>query len=140
MDTVSYDSINAFVILLNELYEKEKNNFFNFNLDFLNLYCEWNNEETDLSEIIEDLTILSAPNEILQKIKSLNINGISAVPKTLIAKDIWNAEKLELSINKMDDSIKNGEYNLTLTYAYSCLEGIFKAFIEKKYSRKNRRN
>lgn len=136
MDTVRWDSIDTFVILLNELFEKEKNNFFNFNLDFLTIYCDWDKEETDLSEIIEDLTILSAPNSILEKIKKLNHNGISPVPKTKISEYIWNAEKLELSINKMDDSIKNGEYNLTLTYAYSCLEGLFRAFIEKNIPEK----
>ena len=63
--------------------------------------------------LIEDLTILSAPNSILEKIKKLNHNGISPVPKTKISEYIWNAEKLKLSINKMDNSIKNGEYNLT---------------------------
>ena len=33
---------------------------------------------------------------------------------------------------KMDLSIKNEEYNLTLTYAYSCLEGLFKAYTSLK--------
>ena len=34
----------------------------------------------------------------------------------------------------MDKTIKDKEYNLTLTYAYSCLEGIFKAYIYNNIS------
>lgn len=35
----------------------------------------------------------------------------------------------------MEKTILNGEYNLTLTYAYSCLEGLFKAYIHSNISK-----
>lgn len=37
----------------------------------------------------------------------------------------------------MDLSIKSTEFNLTLTYAYSCLEGLYKAFINEKIPEKS---
>lgn len=52
---------------------------------------------------------------------------ISAMPD-----EIWNADRLQSMLSKMDTAIHKGEYNLTLTYYYSALEGLFKSFIKEK--------
>ena len=39
----------------------------------------------------------------------------------------------------MDSSIKRKEYNMTVTYAYYCLEGLYKAFISEKVPEKKGR-
>jgi len=54
------------------------------------------------------------------------------VPISIIPENLWNADKLKDFIERMDKSIKESDYNLTLTLAYSCLEGFYKAFLKDK--------
>lgn len=124
-----FDSLDALVLLLNHLHKNSQNNFFFFIYDLLVAYTEWNKEDLQVNEIAEDLELLNAPNEILENIIKLGNSYSNPVPKSRIPENIWNAEKLDGVLNKMDSSIKNGEYNLTITYAYSCLEGLYKAFL-----------
>jgi HEPN domain-containing protein len=72
----------------------------------------------------------------LENIFKLGCYYSNPVPKSRIPDSIWNAEKLDSVLNKMDLSIKNGEYNLTITYAYSCLEGLYKAFLIERIPEK----
>lgn len=64
----------------------------------------------------------------------LNLTGSSqssapvATPKVPV--DAWNADKLRDFLERMDNSITQKNYNRTLTLAYSCLEGVFKAYIQ----------
>lgn len=61
------------------------------------------------------------------------INGanLNSVPKNNFQDDIWNAQRLNRITNDIDKSIELGEFNRTVTLAYTCLEGLFKAYINK---------
>jgi HEPN domain-containing protein len=131
-----YDSLDALVLWLNHLHKTSQNNFFYFINDLLRTYTEWNKEDLRVNEIIEDIELLDAPFEILENIFKLGCYYSNPVPKSRIPDSIWNAEKLDSVLNKMDLSIKNGEYNLTITYAYSCLEGLYKAFLIERIPEK----
>ena len=138
MDHEKYDSIDTLINASNILYTEYFNDFFYFINDFLFTFCNWKKEKINLDNLIEDLELLSAPKKILEKLESqLNISNSKPVENSNVAEHIWNSEKLEQNILKMDKSIKSGEYNLTLTYAYSCLEGIFKAYIHNNISKDN---
>ncbi len=137
IDHKSADSIDALVVILNLLYKSNEIAFFNFIYEFLSSYTEWIKEDIDIKEIVIDLNLLLAPVDIIEKIKKLENYNLSPVPKSEIPESTWNAEKLELALNKMDLSIRNKEYNLTLTYSYSCLEGLFKAFVKSKIPEKS---
>ncbi len=131
-DHEKYDSIDTFSLVSNELYTDYLDNFFYFIRDFLYAFGVWKKEDQNLDEIIEDLELLSSPNEIIEYLTNELSNFHSKpVSNSEIPKTIWNSEKLEQYLNNMDKSIKNKEYNLTLTYAYSCLEGMFKAYVNK---------
>lgn len=129
MDHEKYDSIDALILLMNDLYENYRNQFFPFIRDFIHNFSEWNKESFDTSEIEEDLELLNCPPDIVDFINSLGNHRDIAVPKSEVPIIIDDAKKLEECIDKMDRSIREEEFNLTLTYAYSSLEGIFKAYI-----------
>jgi len=129
MDHVKYDCIGGLNLLMNHFYENT-DKFYLFIQDLINWFSEWTNEPLELNEIIEDLEILGCPDEITNFIVGLGRNDKISVPKSIVTADVWNSKKLEECLNKMDITIKDGEFNLTLTYAYTCLEGIFKAYIK----------
>ncbi|MBL7967569.1 MAG: hypothetical protein JNK09_11260 [Prolixibacteraceae bacterium] len=137
LDHESVDSIEVLVSILNQLYRVNELTFFDFVYEFLTKYTEWAKEDIDIKEITIDLNLLSAPSDIIEKIKKLENFYSSPVPKSEIPDSVWSAEKLETVLNKMDLSIDKKEYNLTLTYAYSCLEGLFKSFIKSKIPEKS---
>jgi len=53
-------------------------------------------------------------------------------PQATIPQDLWNADRLIDYLERMDASINNGNYEYTLTLAYTCLEGFYKSFIREK--------
>ena len=129
MDHEKYDSIDALNLLMNDLYENYHNQFFQFIRDFIYNFSSWNKEPFETTELEEDLELLNCPPDIIEFIRKLGNNKDIAVPKSEVPLIIDNAKKLEECIDKMDKSIREEEFNLTLTYAYSSLEGIFKAYI-----------
>ena len=54
------------------------------------------------------------------------------VPQAEIPNNIWNADRLINYLERMDASINEGNYELALTLAYTCLEGFYKSFIREK--------
>ncbi len=131
LDHDYFDSIDAMVLILNHLFTKSRVNFYHYVHDILLTYTEWKKEDLKVKNIVNDLELLSPPREIIDKIEYLSNIYSKPVPKTEIPEHIWNADKLDVVIKKMDSSIQNHEYNLTVTYAYSCLEGLFKAYIKE---------
>lgn len=131
MDHEKYDSEDTLNLVMNDLYENYHNQFFNFIRDFLYTFSQWNKTPISTSELIEDLELLNCPKDTLEFIENLDNHKKIAVPKSEIPSIVDNAKKLKNCIDKMDKSIEDSEFNLTLTYAYSSLEGIFKAYIEK---------
>jgi len=124
-----YDSVSALIILLNAFWVNNKAHFYGFSTDLLVLYSEWSNQIIDMKEINDDLVLLNFPQEHINILLQLNFKG---VPKINVPEEIWNSNKLNDYLRKMDNSINSKEYKLTLTYAYTCLEGLYKSYIKQK--------
>lgn len=120
-----FDSIEDLGLILNRLYQSDRGNFFGFVHDLLLIYTQWSKKDLWVKDVLDDLALLSAPENIVSGIEKLGNYFSTPVPKTSIPEKIGNSEKPESFLRKMDDSIKKEEYNTTLTYAYSCLEGLY---------------
>lgn len=127
-----FDSLDALTALLNKLYEDKNGVFFSFVELILFGYTEWSKKDLYVKNILEDLELLSAPVATIDNITQLGNYYSVAVPKVTVPDTVWNSEKLDSFLKKMDESIKQENYSLTLTYAYSCLEGLYKSFINEK--------
>ncbi|QDF76946.1 MULTISPECIES: hypothetical protein [Shewanella] len=66
-----------------------------------------------------------------QELRSYLFGGGNPVPKAQVPSDSWNSEKLNASISKIDNAIDSNNFNSALTLAYSCLEGLYKAYVRK---------
>jgi hypothetical protein len=79
-------------------------------------------------------TAVNIDPEKIQAIRSLLIPTSQNVqgPQAIIPQELWNADRLIEYLEKMDTSISEGNYEHTLTIAYTCLEGFFKTFIRSK--------
>lgn len=53
-------------------------------------------------------------------------------PQAIVPQEIWNADRLIEYLERLDTTIEQGNYEYTLTLAYTCLEGFYKAFIREK--------
>ena len=129
IDHAYLDSIAATVVLLNALWQERKEHFYAFSADLLTDFSEWSGQVIDMTEISKDLELLNFPDEYKKNLLQLSNKG---VPKTEFPKDILDSNLLYDYLIKMDDSINSKDYKLTLTYAYTCLEGIYKTFIKHK--------
>lgn len=137
MDVQAVDSEDGFTIALNYIYENyPKEAFFNLIITILEAYTNWRKKDLYITEFKKDLSILGTPKEYITKLEKLSSVFSNSVPRSTLPDTIWNSEKLEDVLMKMDESIKNGDYNLTLTYAYTSLEGLFKSFIKENIPEK----
>lgn len=127
-----FDSLDALTALLNKLYEDKNGSFFYFIELILFGYTEWSKKDLSVKNILGDLELLSAPIDTINNITQLGNYYSVAVPTVTVPDTVWNSEKLDSFLKKMDESIKQENYSLTLTYAYSCLEGLYKSFINEK--------
>ena len=57
--------------------------------------------------------------------------GGTAVPTTVIPKNLWSSEKLNLSLKEIDNAIDMQQFNRAVTLAYTCLEGLYKAYVQE---------
>jgi hypothetical protein len=55
-------------------------------------------------------------------------------PTTVIPQSLWSSEKLNLSLKDIDYAIDNKEFNRAVTLSYTCLEGLYKTYIQKYVS------
>ncbi|GMU85760.1 MAG: hypothetical protein AMXMBFR48_10020 [Ignavibacteriales bacterium] len=53
-------------------------------------------------------------------------------PQAVIPNDLWNADRLVDYLEKMDSAITQGNFEYSLSLAYTCLEGFYKSFIKEK--------
>ena len=94
-------------------------------------------EQTEEDRITIVNRILDAI-EHLEPEKSIAIRNIinpdqrTVGPQAEIPADLWNAERLTEYLENLDESINEGNYEYTLTLAYTCLEGFYKSFILEK--------
>lgn len=71
-----------------------------------------------------------APNEV-DAIRAIVFGGGFAVPTTIVPLDLWNSNKLNTSLHDIDRAIDAQQFNRATTLAYTCLEGLYKAYIRK---------
>jgi hypothetical protein len=64
-------------------------------------------------------------------IRSIVFGGGYAVPTTVVPVDLWNSEKLNNSLKDIDHAIDAHHYNRATTLSYTCLEGLYKAYVLK---------
>jgi hypothetical protein len=65
------------------------------------------------------------------KIRDIVFGGGRAVPTTFVPVDIWNSEKLNKSLKDIDHAIDAQQYNRATSLSYTCLEGLYKAYVRK---------
>jgi hypothetical protein len=70
-------------------------------------------------------------------IRAIVFGGGYAVPVTVVPVDIWNSEKLNKSLKDIDQAIDAHQYNRATTLSYTCLEGLYKAYVRKHVSEQN---
>lgn len=71
-----------------------------------------------------------APNEV-DAIRSIVFGGGHAVPTTIVPLDLWNSEKLNASLKDIDLAIDARQFNRATTLSYTCLEGLYKAYVRR---------
>lgn len=64
-------------------------------------------------------------------IRAIVFGGGNAVPTTVVPVDLWSSEKLNNSLRDIDHAIDAQQFNRATTLAYTCLEGLYKAYIHK---------
>jgi hypothetical protein len=64
-------------------------------------------------------------------IRAIVFGGGYAVPTTVVPVDLWNSEKLNNSLKDIDHAIDAQQYNRATTLSYTCLEGLYKAYVRK---------
>ncbi len=69
--------------------------------------------------------------EAVDGIRSVVFGGGSAVPTTIIPQNLWSSEKLNLSLKDIDNAIDAQQFNRAVTLAYTCLEGLYKAYVRE---------
>ncbi|MFL9845618.1 hypothetical protein [Flavobacterium rhizosphaerae] len=131
MDVEAYDSEQAIVIALNIIFQNHYKDFFSFFITLLTTYSDWKKEDLFIDDFREDLLLLGASPQVITELEKLAYRFSQQVPKTIVPSDVWNYNKLEEVVRDMDKSITDERFNLTITYAYTCLEGIFKAYVQQ---------
>lgn len=69
--------------------------------------------------------------EAADNIRNIVFGGGRAVPTTFVPSDLWNSEKLNNSLKDIDHAIDAHQYNRATTLSYTCLEGLYKAYVHK---------
>ncbi len=75
-------------------------------------------------------------NEEVEAIRAIVFGGGKAVPSTIVPQDLWNSEKLNNSLKDIDLAIDAQQFNRATTLAYTCLEGLYKAYVRRHASDK----
>lgn len=66
-----------------------------------------------------------------ENIRDIVFGGGRAVPTTFVPMDLWNSEKLNNSLKDIDHAIDGHQYNRATTLTYTCLEGLYKAYVRR---------
>jgi hypothetical protein len=67
----------------------------------------------------------------IEGVRAIVFGGGSAVPATVIPQKIWSSEKLNLSLKDIDKAIDAQQFSRAVTLAYTCLEGLYKAYVRE---------
>jgi len=69
--------------------------------------------------------------EEVEGLRSVVFGGGSAVPTAVIPQNLWSSEKLNLSLKEIDNAIDAQQFNRAVTLAYTCIEGLYKAYVRE---------
>ena len=98
---------------------------------FWDMIMELSEEQRfQLFRLFIDELELHAKDEV-EAIRAIVFGGGFAVPITVVPLDIWNSKKLNNSLKDIDHAIDANLYNRATTLSYTCLEGLYKAYVRK---------
>lgn len=66
----------------------------------------------------------------INTIREIVFGGGQAVPAIVVPVNLWSSEKLNLSLKDIDKAIDAQQFNRAVTLAYTCLEGLYKAYVK----------
>ena len=69
--------------------------------------------------------------EQMSDLKEFVFGGGSSVPRINVPVDFSSSEKLSRSLAEIDKAIESGQHSRAVTLTYSCLEGVYKAYLKK---------
>jgi len=69
--------------------------------------------------------------EEIESVRAVVFGGGAAVPVTIIPQNLWSSEKLNSSLKDIDNAIDAQQFNRAVTLAYTCLEGLYKAYVRE---------
>lgn len=69
--------------------------------------------------------------DAVEGVRAAVFGGGSAVPTTHIPHNLWSSEKLNNSLKDIDNAIDAQQFNRAVTLAYTCLEGLYKAYVRE---------
>ncbi|MEZ4776003.1 MAG: hypothetical protein R3D00_22690 [Bacteroidia bacterium] len=109
---------NTLILIINELFDSDKEILNKILFHVFHGYIEWNYNEIDLSDLFEDLVLIDFPDKWLKelKIKYLNKNQI-------ILKNI--------ELNGEDEGRVNEDLKLTETEIFAANKSVWRKLIEK---------
>ena len=88
------------------------------------------NQKLQLFRLFLDEYAPHAPNEV-DAIRAIVFGSGHAVPTTIVPLDLWNSEKLNASLKDIDHAIDARQFNRATTLSYTCLEGLYKAYVRR---------
>lgn len=59
------------------------------------------------------------------------MGGVTGAPTAVVPVDAWGAERLNSFLEQMDAAITGGQYKRAVSLGYTCLEGFYRAFVER---------
>ena len=71
------------------------------------------------------------------ELKQYLFSSGNAVPQVKVPNSNWNSGKLNDTIRKIDNAIDLSHYNHAMTLSYTCLEGLYKAYVHKNMPQSN---
>ncbi|WP_337920467.1 hypothetical protein [Vibrio cholerae] len=66
-----------------------------------------------------------------QDLRAYMFGNGNPVPKATIPNHQWSSDKLNSTLSKIDNAIDTANYNNAMTLAYTCLEGLYKSYVQK---------
>jgi hypothetical protein len=67
----------------------------------------------------------------IEEVRPVVFGGGSPVHTTVIPQNLWSSEKLNISLKDIDRAIDAQQFNRAVTVAYTCLEGLYKAYVRE---------
>jgi len=90
----------------------------------------------DIYRTFIDIVSPHFPKEA-DELKNYLFSSGNPVPQVNVPNDNWNSGKLNETIRKIDNAIDRSQYNHAMTLSYTCLEGLYKAYVHKNIPQSN---